>query len=78
MGFGGLVLILVIVFTLFGSKKLPQIDELLRRWLSGFDPTRPRLVPMHPARRWTTIDWLLVSTTAALAVSLAVSYAYGR
>ena len=78
MGFGELLLVLIIVVTIFGSTRLPQLDEMLRRWLRGLDPTRPRLASLRPVRRWTTVDWLLVSTTAALAVMLAVSYAYGR
>jgi hypothetical protein len=82
MGIGELLLILLIVMavvTALGSmKRTPQLEELLRRWLAGLDPTRPRLVARRPTQRWSTIDWLLVSTTAALAVTLAVSYAYGR
>jgi hypothetical protein len=74
MGFGELLLILIVVVTLFGATRLPQIEELLRR-LSGVDPTRPRLLLARSARRWTAVDWLLVGTTAALAVALVVSYA---
>jgi hypothetical protein len=79
MSFGELFLILLIVLVAFGATtRMPQIDELLRRWLAAIDPTRPRLLARRPSPRWTTIDWLLVSTTVGLALTLAVSYAYGR
>jgi hypothetical protein len=76
MGFGELVMILLIVVTVFGSTKLPQISELLRRRLS--DPTRPRLLLARRSQGWTIIDWLLLSATVALAAALAVSFAQGR
>jgi hypothetical protein len=76
MSLGELLLILIIVFVVFGS--IPQIDERLRRWMASLDPTRPRLLAPRRSPRWTTIDWLLVSTTVGLAITLAVSYAYGR
>jgi hypothetical protein len=78
MGLGEMLLVLFIVMTLLGSTKLPQISELLRRFMSGFDPTRPRLFPLPQPSRWTTVDWLLATTTAALVVVLALSYAQGR
>jgi hypothetical protein len=77
MGFGELVLILAIVVTVFGATRLPQLDELLRRWMSGADRARPRLLFTRASRGWTAVDWLLFGTTAALAAALAVSYATG-
>jgi hypothetical protein len=75
MGVGELLLLLFVVMTVFGSTKLPQIGELLRRFMNGLDPSRPRLFPSVRTDRWTTVDWLLATTTAALAVVLALSYA---
>jgi hypothetical protein len=77
MGFGELVMILVIVVTVFGSTKLPQIGELLRRRMNGLDRARPRLY-LGRSDRWTLVDWLLLGTTIALATALTLSFAQGR
>jgi hypothetical protein len=74
MGFGELFLILIIVAAVFGSTKLPGAGDLFGRWLRGSDPSRPRLLAPR-SDRWTTVDWLLLATTLALAAALALSFA---
>jgi len=58
MGFGDLVLILVIVVVVFGATRLP---------LAG---NRSEGVPSQPSR-WTWADWTLLAA-AILSVSVAV------
>lgn len=58
MGFGDLVLILVMVVVIFGATKLPLTSN------------RPAGAPLQ-ASRWTWTDWALLAA-AILSVSVAV------
>ncbi len=58
MGFGDLVLILVMVVVIFGATKLPLTSS------------RPAGTPLQ-ASRWTWTDWTLLAA-AILSVSVAV------
>ncbi len=71
MGFGELFLIMVIVAVVYGSTKLPGAGDLLGRWV------REETTTEGPGR-WTAVDWLLVSTTLAIAVTLTVAVTKGR
>jgi hypothetical protein len=75
MGFGQLFMILLLVAAFYGSTKLP--GDSLTRMMRGEDPSRPS-VPVRGAARWTAVDWLLLATTLAIAVTLAVAVAQGR
>jgi hypothetical protein len=72
IGFGELFLILLLLATVYGSTKLP--GDALSRWMRGEDPSRPAL-PVRQKARWTTIDWLLLFTTIAIACMLGVAVA---
>jgi hypothetical protein len=61
MGFGELLLILVIVVVVFWATKLPQLGESLH------DAERPRLLLQRRwPSRWARADWLLVIAAVAL------------
>lgn len=76
MGFGELVLILVIVAVVFGATKLPQIGDGLGNGVSRFreslpDAERPRLLLQRRGpRRWTRSDWALLLAAVTLAVAV--------
>jgi hypothetical protein len=72
IGFGELFLILLLLATVYGSAKLP--GDALSRWMRGEDPSRPSL-PARREARWTTLDWLLLLTTVAIAGMLLVAVA---
>ena len=79
MGFGELVLILIIVVVVFGATKLPQLggglgeaieqfrDRLQRQQRPTPRQVRPLLRRTSP-RRWTPSDWLLVCAAIAAGV----------
>lgn len=73
MGFGELVLILVITVAVFGATKLPQIGESLY----NAEPPRLLLQRRWP-RRWTRSDWLSVIAAVALAVAVIANAATRR
>jgi TatA/E family protein of Tat protein translocase len=77
MGFGELVLILVIVVVVFGSTRLPELGDGLGDAIQRFREQRqraplPRLLLRRGAerRRWSRSDWLrlLVAFAAVSAV----------
>jgi hypothetical protein len=72
MGFSEVFLIMVIVAVVYGSTKLPGAGDLLGRWMREETPSEGQ------PGRWTTVDWLLVSTTLAIAVTLTVAVTKGR
>ncbi len=74
MGFGEMVLIMVIVAAVYGSTKLPGTGDLLGRWLRGNDPRRAPF-RARALRRWRPLDWMLLGTTLALATSVAFTLA---
>jgi hypothetical protein len=62
MGFGELALVFIIVVIVFGSAKLPSLNEGLRRRDAGYDVQREERKP-----EWTRSEWALVLLTGALA-----------
>jgi sec-independent protein translocase protein TatA len=79
MGFGELVLMLVIVVVVFGATKLPQLGGGLGEAIEQFRDRRQRqrrrsrrrvrpLLRRTSSRRWTPSDWSLVCTAIAAAV----------
>lgn len=86
MGFGELVLILVIVVVVFGATKLPELGEGLG---NGIERSRDRLqrsarppsgrlrpVSRHQStRRWTPADWLLVGAAVATGALALLAFA---
>ena len=77
MGFGEVVLILMIVAVAFGSTKMPGPGDMFGRWMRGEDPSQPS-APAQGGGRWTTVDWLLLTTTLAIAVTLTIAVTHGR
>jgi len=81
MGFGELVLILVIVVVVFGPMKLPQLGEGLGDAIRRFrqsppDAEPPRLLLQRRGpRRWTRSDWLLVIAAVALGAGVVANAA---
>lgn len=80
MGFGELVLILIIV-VVFGATKLPQlgdgVGESIKRFRDQVQPRSPRfhlLLRRTSPRRWTVSDWLL-AISAIVCVSAAIANA---
>jgi len=73
MGFGELVLILVIVVVVFGATKLPDHAERLGEAIERFRAGPQRIEPPHlllqrtSRRRWRLFDWLLVGAALVLA-----------
>jgi mttA/Hcf106 family protein len=73
MGFGELVLILVIVVVVFGSTRLPNLgdtlrDEVRRAQLRDLrDDRLRRIFPGVDRRPWTFSEWTLVVVAVALA-----------
>lgn len=67
MGFGELVLILIVVVIVFGSTKLPQLGEYLERAMRD-RPFESRLL-LERRHAWTRWDWLLVVAVAGLGVA---------
>jgi hypothetical protein len=65
MGFGELVLILLIVMVVFGSTKLPQAHDSLAKWLRGEQFRAVRRD--DKSRRWSKSDWALVVMVWVLA-----------
>jgi len=70
LGFGELLLVLIITVVIFGATKLPQIGDVLGN--RNADP--PRLLLRRDSRRWTRSDWALVVAAVGL-VALAVANA---
>jgi len=70
LGFGELLLILIITVVIFGATKLPQIGDALGN--RNADP--PRLLLRREPRRWTRSDWALVVAAVGL-VALAIANA---
>jgi hypothetical protein len=68
MGFGELVLILLIVVVVFGSAKLPQAQDSLAQWLRG-EQIRVVRRPDGRPHRWSKSDWILVATVWLLAAT---------
>jgi TatA/E family protein of Tat protein translocase len=60
MGFGDVILILVIVVVVFGSTKLPNLGDGLGRLLRGEQASPPRLLMERQRKSWTRSDWALV------------------
>src|SRR5262245_36687217 len=78
MGFGELLLTLVIVVVVFGATKLPQLGE--GRFRGAWpDAERPRLLlQRREARRWNLSDWVLVLASVALAAAVIANAALRR
>ena len=77
MGFGELVLILLIVVIVFGSTKLPQLGEYLEKVLRDRQ-LEDRLL-LRERHAWSRWDWLLVVAVAVLgivAIGLALTRHY--
>jgi sec-independent protein translocase protein TatA len=76
MGFGELVLLLIIVVVVFGATRLPQIGDGLENGIKRFrenlqSTERPRLLlRRREPRRWTISDWLLVLAAVAFAAAV--------
>jgi hypothetical protein len=73
MGFGELVLILMIVAVAFGAK-MPGPGDPFARWMRG--PSGDAGDTPEEGRRaggWTTVDWLLLATTVAIGVTLTLA-----
>jgi hypothetical protein len=76
MGFGELVLILIIVVVVFGATKLPEAGlgdaiERLRRQQLRPAPPRP-ILRRRSVRGWTFSDWLVVCAAIAAAGAAAL------
>ena len=78
MGFGELVLILIIVVVVFGATKLPQLGDGLGDGIERFRDRQQHAPRLHlllrrtSLRRWTVSDWLLaISATVAVAAVIA-------
>jgi len=78
LGFGELLLILIIVAVVFGSIKLPQLGEglanAMKRYRGSLDNREPRrlLLQRRAPRRWTLSDWsLLVAAVGLVALAIA-------
>lgn len=76
MGFGELVLILVIVVVVFGATKLPQLGDGLGNSVRRFreslqNPEPPRLLlQRREAHRWKLTDWALILAAVALVAAV--------
>jgi sec-independent protein translocase protein TatA len=85
MGFGELVLILIIVIVVFGATRLPQLggglgeaieqfrDRLQRQQRPPPRRFRPLFRRISP-RRWTPSDWLLVCASIAAGASALLAF----
>ena len=84
MGFGELVLILVIVVVVFGATKLPGLEEGLGNGIKRFrenlqSAERPRLLLQRRKRYgWALSDWLWVAAAVALAGTVIAKAALHR
>lgn len=72
MGFGELVLILMIVAVAFGAK-MPGPGDPFARWMRGPSADSGTSEEGRRAGGWTTVDWLLLATTVAIAVTLTLA-----
>jgi hypothetical protein len=72
MGFGELVLILMIVAVAFGAK-MPGPGDPFARWMRGSSADPGASEEGRRAGGWTTVDWLLLATTIAIAVTLTLA-----
>jgi hypothetical protein len=78
MGLGELVLILMIVAVAFGAK-MPGPGDPFARWMRGAG--RDSDGKPEDGRRaggWTTVDWLLLATTVAIAATLTMALLRSR
>ena len=75
MGFGELILIVIIVLVVFGATKLPQLGEHWGEQFRELQQDRPefRLVRAPDPERWTWRDWLRVCVAVALGVLAVLS-----
>lgn len=77
MGFGELVLLLIIVVVVFGATKLPDLSnglgDMTKRYQQQQQIPRLRLLlRLTSPRRWTVLDWLLaISASVAVAAVIA-------
>jgi hypothetical protein len=77
MGFEELALILIIVVVVFGSKRLPDLQDSLGRMLRGERPPARRLL-LKQRPGWTGWDWALVVIAAILTITVLVLWFRGR
>ena len=69
MGFGELILIILVVVVVFGPTRLPNLGDSLGRLLRGEQASPPRLLLERQQKSWTRSDWALV--IAAIVVGAA-------
>jgi hypothetical protein len=68
MGFGELVLIVLIVVVVFGATRLPGLGDGLARLLRGDEPAAPRLL-LQRQHSWAQKDWAVLTAILLLAAA---------